>query len=192
MRYTQSRSHLSSPKRSGGGGKWKWVLIAVIFAIVLIWFIARPAEDTNDEPEPPPVEVEVEKTDGDSNPDSMGSFEESTVFYKDSQLEAGFIRRGFEDDVYIVVSVLDLPAVNPEVHFYELWLVKPGITDYFSLGALEGRADGKWAIIFEDDDGLYDFEPISGYSEVIVTRELQTGDDLPDPFHIAEASFTQQ
>ncbi|MDA1024597.1 MAG: hypothetical protein O3B96_01365, partial [bacterium] len=179
MRYTKSRSNLSSSRQSTGRQKSKGIFVLVLLLIAGIWFFTRSEKAPQEITDSEPTETVFEQADEDMNPQQISNFDESPVFFKNTELEAGFIRRGIENDRYVIVSVLDLPAINQDVHFYELWLVKPGITDYFSLGVLERRSDEKWAMIYEDDDGLYDFESIEGYSEVIVTRELLRGDDLP-------------
>lgn len=103
---------------------------------------------------------------------------------------SGIARRGVSDDLFTHVVVADLPAIDPEVYFYEGWLVVPGVTDYFSTGAMFIREDGQWGLLWESkiDDAPND---LLDYAKVVITRELRDDDSAPSPDHVIEGVFEE-
>lgn len=125
---------------------------------------------------------------GEQHTEASVAFDEIDMYYDGTRLPAGFARRGTEDAKFVHAMVLDLPAIDPAIHYYEGWLVKPGITEYFSTGSLFAREDGKFGLIYEVP--LEEApEDILDYARVVVTRELFDGDLSPSPAHIAEGEF---
>lgn len=97
-------------------------------------------------------------------------------------------RRGAEGEKFTLVVVADLPAVDSASHQYEVWLVKPGIVDYFSVGTMFAREDGRYGMLWETSTLEAKDDPFL-YSEVIVTREIVDNNPDPSPTHALEGEF---
>ena len=96
--------------------------------------------------------------------------------------------RAVAEGQYTVKVVALPPAIDDLSMTYEAWLVKPGFTDYFSIGTLARREDGKWQIIWKQDAGRVRPD-IDQFTTVIVTREARDGNALPSPQHVFEGTF---
>ena len=192
MRYAQ---HRSSMRKNGGGSSTKvWMAIfGVLITAVVVLVVMLIGKGDSD-----PVEAvgasTIDETPSEvmeavvAEDDQPVRFEEINIYHNDTELVAGFARRGTEQGAFVHVAVAEIPAIDPAIHYYEGWLVKPGITEYFSTGALFPREDGKFGLIFEipmEDapEGVFD------YSRVVITRELFDDDPSPSPAHIAEGEF---
>jgi len=100
----------------------------------------------------------------------------------------GLARRGTEGDLFTHVVVADLQAIDMATSYYEGWLVKPGVVDYFSTGAMFAREDGKWGLVYETRissgrPDLFDF------TKVVVTREDRDDNPAPSAAHVLEGQF---
>jgi len=169
-------------------GLYLLIAFSVIILIVLILSLTRSSEDVIQDVsfipvDTPPIEQTIPVIDA-----SVSGFEEVELVYPENGAPAGIARRGEEDGHYVLVVVGDLPTINREVHFYEGWLVTPGITDYFSVGELFSRDDGKWALVFEEDP-LMPIDEIDTFTRVVITREIIGEGGDPSPYHMAEACF---
>ena len=80
---------------------------------------------------------------------------------------------------YSVVG--NLPAIAPDVS-YEVWLVKDGLADVKSVGALNPRADGSWAKVFSLKDPLE-------YPTVVIMLEPNDGNTDPSGNRVVEGRF---
>lgn len=101
---------------------------------------------------------------------------------------SGYIRRTVQDGIFRAGSVAELPSHDDNYFYYEAWFVLPGVTDYFSAGSFERRADGLYGLRFESEVESLPARYVE-YSRVIITREPVNGDEFPSPAHIAEANF---
>lgn len=187
MKYAQHRSNIPS-KRSKRGGVLLKVVIVLVFLLVI--FVAvkmifrRNIEDvqvTEDVTEE--VEVVVE-------PESKDTFEEIDISYSDSGGYAGFARRGVDDALFTNVVVGNFVELNTDTHFYEGWLVKPGVTEFFSTGEMFPREDGKWGLVWETDLDIAR-DDLMEFSKVVITLEQRDDDPAPSPNHIAEGEFEE-
>ncbi len=179
---------------NGPAGKAKGTIIALIgllaavafFLIILItFFIDMAAEDIDDVEM---VEVVEESTSQieEQIPSVNIAVEEIELHGSEGFTASGIARRGVENGIFTHVVVADLPAINTDAYFYEGWLVRPGVTEFFSTGAMFPREDGKWGLVYDieldDRDDVYDFY------RVILTREPFDNDPAPD-VHVAEGDF---
>lgn len=114
---------------------------------------------------------------------------EEAVFYgvRGNRVE-GYMRRTVENGEFKAGSVVELPSQDDNSYYYEAWFVRPGVTDYFSAGAYERRADGLYGLRFQSVIEELPAE-YAEYSKVIITREPRNGDQFPSPAHIGEAYF---
>lgn len=97
-------------------------------------------------------------------------------------------RRGEEGAEFVHVIVAELPNIDTTREFYEGWLVKPGVTDFFSTGELEQRADGKWALVWKEKMKVVEHD-IFDFNQVVVTREPRDGNASPSPVHVLKGKF---
>lgn len=194
MRYAQHRSSMRGSRSGSSNRVWIVVFgILIVIIIILIIVLAGRGKEDEDVVEDEVPQETMEPTENSDPVSDEGSaqsisFEEVDIYHDGTRLPAGFARRGTEDGTFVHVMVADIPAIDPAIHYYEGWLVKPGITEYFSTGSLFAREDGKFGLIYEVslDDAP---EDIFDYSRVVVTRELFDGDSSPSPAHIAEGEF---
>ena len=101
---------------------------------------------------------------------------------------SGLARRGIATDVFTNLVVAELPTYNVDSEFYEGWLVKPGVVEFFSTGEMYKREDGKFGLLW--DANVADFsETVWDYSKVVITLEKRDGDPAPSPTHVLEGEF---
>jgi hypothetical protein len=192
MKYAQHRSNIPL-KRSKSGGSLVKFIIGIIVLIVIIFvgkliFSKKIVEEVDVAEEIDVVEeVQVELSDP---VDQSTSFEEIDLLYSDTGGYAGFARRGGDESLFTHVIVGNFVSINTETHFYEGWLVKPGVTEFFSTGEMFAREDGKWGLVWESElDSARD--DVLDFSKVVITLEPRDGDDGPSPAHVAEAEFKE-
>lgn len=77
--------------------------------------------------------------------------------------------------------VANLPGLAAGV-LYEVWLVKDGLADVKSVGALNPRADGSWAETFTMKDPLE-------YPTVVIMLESDDGNPEPSGNRVVEGRF---
>jgi hypothetical protein len=204
MRYAQHRSTVRRTRRSSRRSP-----IFVLFFLLLAgsfggWFWhTRTTETVASEPVPsveePSVQEEsdivpvVESALAAVTPESASAQEEKSKVIDLIYLETGSgftasASRGIGEGQYTVKVVALPPAIDDLSMTYEAWIVKPGVTDYFSLGTLARREDGKWQVIWKQD--IARVRPdMDQFTKVIVTREARDGNTLPSPQHVFEGTF---
>ena len=179
------------PKRRNKPGKKSILIIALVLIITvgIVFLLLKKKGNVNN------VEVvEDVKIVEDANQKEQQVFgetvlfEEVDVFFTASGHDAGFARRNIENNVFTYVMVADLPLIDLETQYYEAWLVKPGVTEFFSTGEMFAREDGKFGLVWEQDlekakNDLFEF------TRIVVTRESRDGDSAPSPAHVAEGEF---
>lgn len=94
---------------------------------------------------------------------------------------AGTVVRSGTVEVPSYSLVANLVALAPDT-MYEAWLVKDGLADVKSVGALNPRADGSWAATFSAKDPL-------DYPTIVIMLEPNDGDAEPSGNRIAEGRF---
>ena len=124
--------------------------------------------------------------------DTQGNMWSQEIFLIDVEGAggSGVSRRGLSEDLFTHVIVADLPAIDTETHYYEGWLVIPGVVEFFSTGDILIREDGKWGLAWEAT--LLDApDDLLEYREVVITRELRDGNGAPSPNHVIEGQFVE-
>ncbi len=109
-------------------------------------------------------------------------------------LEAGAgwadVKREALNDEFVLTAVADLPFIDDATQAYEIWLVKPGVTDFFSVGQMFRREDGKWGLVWKVDPQAF-AKDVYDFSRVIITREPRDGVQSPSTAHVMQGDFTQ-
>ncbi len=190
MRYVRNRSHFSQKRSSSGKGKWILSGLVVAVVIVVAVFVFGGGEEEVVVEEEVVDEVVEETQDEVVIVDGTNWTQETTLSDVEGTGGSGTSRRGVSGDLFTHVVVADLPAIDPEVHFYEGWLVVPGVVEFFSTGTMFAREDGKWGLVWEvklDDAPDYLFD----YREVVITREPYDDDPAPSPEHVIEGTFDE-
>ena len=216
-RYSKSRGggtarSYSKSQKSGMGIRGKLIVLILILLVALVAIALFVGRSTGLTGEPKMTNEVLENLDqaqdeaysnaasellpeseaakADSDAAGNEGFEEIELNSSAAQFGgySGIARRGKEGEIYKFVAVADLPGIDPASHSYEVWLVKPGIVDYFSIGTMFGRADGRFGIVWESslleaEDDLW------SYSEVIITREVNDGNGDPSPTHALNGTF---
>lgn len=212
MKYARHRSGMKSKKESSKRRiGFMPIIIGVLLVIILVLgfqlnkvintlgdgdedVLMQEGEDGTDEAgqvvTQPVTDEDIEEA-STTSPSEDARFEEIEVYYEGTKLVAGLARRQVKHDEFTHVIVVDLPAINPEVHYYEAWLVQPGITDYFSTGSLFAREDGKFALVYKVPMSQAPSD-IFTYSNLVITRELYDGNEWPSPAHMAEGFFSKE
>lgn len=96
--------------------------------------------------------------------------------------------RGVVENQYTVKVVALPPAIDDLSMTYEAWIMKPGLTDYFSIGTFARREDGKWQVLWKQEASRMRPD-MNEFTQVIVTREPRDGNALPSPQHVFEGTF---
>ncbi len=190
--YSPSRRQ----KPSSGGISIRTILIGVIVLFVaLIVALAMVLMRSQENLAVDDAETTTEVTQDPAEPTTLAitaapTFEEIQLKPAGTQFGgySAIARRGAEGEKFTLVVVADLPAVDPASHQYEVWLVKPGIVDYFSVGTMFAREDGRYGMLWETSTLEAKDDPFL-YSEVIVTREVVDSNPDPSPTHALEGEF---
>ena len=192
MKYAQHRSSKSSSSR-----KMPWKIIGGIFAgliiVILIFIIFSKNDQVIDEAEVVEVadndqDVTVELFEAEATSETTLEYEEIVLIDVDGSGSSGIARRGYTAGLFTHVVVASLPSIDTEQYFYEGWLVKPGIVDFFSTGEMFPREDGKWGLVWEIDS-LNAQDDLDDYAQVVITLEPRDDDPAPAPHHVIEGEF---
>ena len=172
----------------------KWVVLGLVGALLLVGFFVFGGEDVQEEE----VVVEdvlqeeevIEEVEEDLVVDDGNWTQEVNLVDTEEMGGSGVARRGISGNLFTHAVVAELPAINEETQFYEGWLVVPGVTEFFSTGAMFPREDGKWGLVWEIDlsearDDLLE------YREVVITREPLDDDPAPSIEHAIEGTFDE-
>ncbi|MFH1631713.1 MAG: hypothetical protein ABIA47_01650 [bacterium] len=198
-RYVQHRSDWTSdrPRSTEKGRKrWFWIFgaVVVVLAVIVVFGRGDGDDDYNDdhdsEATPEIMDVEIVETVEDVE------IEEKTLPIIEIELrsvpaEAGYsgmARRGTSGTLFTHVVVANVPQIDLGTHYYEGWLVKPGVLKFFSTGEMFARDDGLYGLVWEVEvgqaqDDLFDF------TEVVITREIRDGNEAPSITHVLEGRF---
>jgi len=196
-KYVKNRSAFSSgrPTSSKAGKKIIWLYLLLFFvAVTIIVVMILTGGSKNDDQELP----ENEGTTVEEMEDAIEELEIAEI-EEVSNLESielmslvgaeygGTARRGTENDVFTHVVVATLPQIDHATHFYEGWLVKPGVTEFFSTGEMFPRQDGKYGLVWEVStfDARSDLDE---FTQVVITREVRGGGPEPE-VHVLEGDF---
>ena len=92
----------------------------------------------------------------------------------------GNARRQFSEGIFNInvsasLSEPDKTQEDNRKMYYEAWMVRPTPFDYISIGELKIDAEGKFAVLWSGARG----ESFFDYSKIIVTLEVDDGDDSP-------------
>lgn len=101
---------------------------------------------------------------------------------------SGTAMRTHQYGMFSVTAVAQLPAIDGLTTAYEAWFVKPGITDFFSLGELFYREDSAWGLAWEVTDVLARTD-IDEFHRLIITREPRDGNTAPSADQVLEGEF---
>ncbi len=201
--YRSSRAKQRRSGKQGSGRATKFFLVVIVlFLAVIVGFVLFLVNKINQGDEQGVevmtddafAEVVIEEDDStraaQTEPvQAAASFEEAVVMTIDSGAELGFARRDLEEGMFTFATVVTLPPVS-DIHYYEVWLLKPGITEYFSAGEMSVRADGKFAFVFEETHSdARDAEERLEYSQFIITREVRDDDKSPSATRVARGRF---
>lgn len=198
MRHAYRHSVVRPKKSSGMHPVWIGIFAFLILVIVILigFLVKRHPEDVTVTdglaPEAQDVATESSESSGSNNTDTTTTsasqpFEETDLHFVGDGY-AGFARRGIENGVFTAAVVTSMPSIDLATHYYEVWLVKPGITGYFSAGEMFARADGKFGLVYEMDVNKAPTD-VMDYSDIVITREIRDNDLSPLPTHIVEGGF---
>lgn len=101
---------------------------------------------------------------------------------------SGTATRSHVGGVYAMGLVANLPPIDSAKTAYEAWYVKPGITDFFSLGEVYPREDGKWGLAWTQTDALVRND-IEEFNRIIVIREPRDGNPAPSADQVLTGGF---
>ncbi len=197
MNYIQSRSQLNREKPSkNGSSRSLWLLIAfLLIALVIIAFSIKLPGQGGETVES--TEIEENRIEESAVHQDVAAVEEPENTFEEIDLhpvgdfEASAVaRRGEEDGLFSHVVVADLPAIDSSLQYYEGWLVKPGVVEFFSTGEMFARADGKWGLIWEIKRAEAKNDLLD-YRQVIITLENRDEDSSPSADHILEGIFPE-
>lgn len=116
--------------------------------------------------------------------------EQSTITLTPVEGESGSatVTRSHVYGEYSLSIVADMSVIDGTVTAYEAWFVTPGITDFFSLGEMYPREDGKWGLVWTQPDALVRND-IAEFNRIIVIREPRDGNAGPSADHVLNGVF---
>lgn len=151
------------------------ILLFILFVVAVAWFRSEPVVEEEvvssivDVLKPDPISQAV--IDGAIDTQSR----EATLYWKSTGARVGSASRGEKDELYYVEMKMDLPAIDREIQYYQVWLLRRLPYDFFSIGEMVTDEDGYFTLEWSASDD----EDYSGYAHIIVTRHAYDGD--PDP-----------
>ena len=192
MRYAQHRSNYKAPKPEGGEKRSRTKIVTG-FVIILVIITLVSVFNKSKESESVPPEETVQKMDKlkilAPIEDNNGEIEEVQLLDISKTGAKGFARRETLDELFTHVIVAELPSIDLASHYYEGWLVKPGISEFFSTGEMFPRADGKFGLVWEKNVSEVTYD-LDDYAKIVITLELRDGNNAPSPDHIMEGEFS--
>lgn len=188
------RSSFANGGGRGGQKSSRWLGVAKIVGIVvlavglfavLVWWFRKDAT--------PEVALDtVEDASSEANEISLaaaGPLEQTVELTAlMGQAASGSATRSDIGGVFSLTMVAELPIIDNATTAYEVWFVKPGITDFFTLGELFSREDGKWGLAWQVSDALARPD-ILEFNRVLVTREARDGNTAPSANQVLQGTF---
>lgn len=166
-------------QRSGIGGSLLLIVAVVVGVFVvyqlILWFRSSSAKHIADDAAAVAVEA------ADAKAAETVQLNSTAVLKVSDGSTAGTVVRSGTNEVPSYSLVANLVALAPE-SMYEVWLVKDGLADVKSVGALNPRADGSWAATFSAKDPL-------DYPTIVIMLEPNDGNPEPSGNRIAEGRF---
>lgn len=186
---TVSGSYHRPPSRWAGAVRLAaFGLLGVGVFLLAVWWFRR-------EPAPEAGELAVEEGDDVVATADLRVTAEDTPVVNDIALTAvngaqasGVAHRSMNEVTFTLTVVAALPPVDTATTAYEAWFVTPGITDFFSLGEMYPREDGKWGLVFEQSTALVRND-IAEFHRVIIIREPRDGNTAPSADHVLNGVF---
>ena len=185
MRYDKVRTNKKKIRWGSAIGTGVAVLaLFVLFIFAVAWF-RTPQEDESsqyvdsivDVLTPDPISQAVLKgVDTESK--------DAALYWATTSEELGDAKRGVKDDKYYFEAKLNLPEIDREVHYYQVWLVRRLPYDFFSVGEMVTNDDGEFVLEWEaeDDEDYFD------YTQIVITVNLYEGSSDPGD-HLVEGEF---
>jgi len=96
----------------------------------------------------------------------------------------GEAERGKKDDHAFFQMKTQLPEIDREIFYYNVWLVRPLPYSFFSIGEMKTNEEGIFEIEWEGQKN----QDISDYAQIVVTKQEYKGSSDPEK-HIAEGEF---
>lgn len=144
------------------------VVLFLVFVVSVKWFRSDPVVEEAtvasiaDVLKPDPISQAV--IDGAIDTESR----EATLYWTSTSERVGAVSRGEKDDRYYVEMKTSLPEIDRELYYYQVWLLRRLPYDFFSLGEMVTDEDGYFVLEW----GAPDDEDYSGYTQVIITRNI--------------------
>ncbi|MFH1611620.1 MAG: anti-sigma factor [Patescibacteria group bacterium] len=191
MKYAQ---HRSSYRQKSHTIPWK-IIGGIVLGLIIVGFIFLITKD-EEEVGLPEEQENIEQVEGLQieliNPSTMElselEYEEIGLDAVDGSGSSGVARRESSGGLFTHVVIADLSPIETQYYFYEGWLVKPGITDFFSTGEMFAREDGKWGLVWEVQDELAP-DDLLEFTQVVITLEPRDGNKAPSARHVLEGEF---
>ncbi len=174
----QSFRHRGGKGSSIGGGILLIVAVVVgVFVVyqLILWFRSSNAKAIADDAATAAVETADAKT------TAIAQLNSTAVLKVSDGSTAGTVVRSGTNEAPSYSLVANLVALAPD-SMYEAWLVKDGLADVKSVGALNPRADGSWAATFSTKDPL-------DYPTIVIMLEPNDGNPEPSGNRMAEGRF---
>jgi hypothetical protein len=179
-----------------GSSSFKGVLMVlglfVVAVIVTGFFAFDLLESSRESIDEEIVEIPRDATESNALNEMLTiPIEETRLASDTSAADIGFARRGVQASTFTHVAVVTLPAINEAGYLYEGWLVQPGTLEFFSTGEMVQRADGAFALVYEES--IFEVNPdVYEFSNVVITLEPRDGNPDPAPDHVARGAFVQK
>lgn len=189
----------SSRRRSAASSRVGAVLRALVFValasgvfVLLVWWFRGGEEEGMAGEGGEEVLAASDEQDGTVVPNGIPvSFETPvsiTLITLPGEAASGTAVRTHRDGVFSITALAQLPAIDGAKTAYEAWFVKPGITDFFSLGELYPREDGAWGLVWETTDALARTD-IDEFHRILITREPRNDNPAPSTDQVLEGEF---
>ncbi len=178
MKYAKHRTSLK--KKPFSISIYLIIFLALVFCVVF-YFLKNEKKEVTELP--PEIATETVLEIPIANPQSN-----QISLRTEDGLYSAQVKREVVENLFTVTVVADLPQLEDRSVYYEAWLVKPGVVEYFSVGELFARADGKWGLLYELREDKTRIVPME-YARIILTKEMRDGNPSPSAEHVLEGQF---
>ncbi|RMD51704.1 hypothetical protein D6827_01640 [Candidatus Parcubacteria bacterium] len=194
MKYAKHRSNLYQRKRKANKILFVYLVIVVFLIGGVIYFVfnqisGNNAADSNEadystnDRESDDLSVSLEIS---TEEDSKNNIYDQEIIMRADGAVSGTAERKIENEIFYYSVSANLPVIDSEKNKYTVWLVKPGITDYFAVGDMVLLENGSWQIEWEKS--LSEKNDLWDYNKTIITLQ-SVNDDGPSSKHILTGEF---
>ncbi|HCC83904.1 TPA: hypothetical protein DEP96_03580 [Candidatus Uhrbacteria bacterium] len=189
-RSSQGRRRQHGPSKIGGALKIFVLLVVVVGAFVLLvrWFRSEGKEKQFKTDDLPAIATAAAASEDNALVVDVPQTIQLTPIGGGSSTAT--VTKAHVAGVFTLTMLAQLPAIDNTTEAYEAWYIKPGLTDFFSLGDLYPREDGAWGLVWSVTDALARID-LGEFDKILVTREARDGNTAPSSNQQLQGTFAK-